>query len=186
MKSKCLYFIFVIIIVVISIIVLFQHNKLDKYNTVYTINVDNKKEQKDSQIVIGKQIPKGIKQYNTGDEVRNDFSNQLFYFKHVIKSGIVKESYIDFIINVDMVDTNPGMTLGVYEIKGYEKDYENNKEVLLKSFGKSYCEENNSYMHCVADGFYANVYQNGYIEVGKDFWICYITENGASRCDFGK
>ena len=54
MKSKCLHFIFVVIIVVISIIVLFQHNKLDKYNTVYTINVDNKNEQKDSQIVIGK------------------------------------------------------------------------------------------------------------------------------------
>ena len=36
-------------------------------------------------------------------------------------------------------------------------------------FEKSYYEENNSYMHCVADGFYANVYQNGYIEVGKDF-----------------
>ena len=85
-----------------------------------------------------------------------------------------------------MANTNPNMTSGVYDIKGYVMDYENNKEVLLKSFGKSYCEEMDSYIHCISDGFYANAYQNGYIEVGKDYWICYITESGASRCDFGK
>ena len=84
------------------------------------------------------------------------------------------------------MSSNPGMTSGVYTLKGYENDYKKNKEELLTSFGESYCEEKKSHMHCKVNDFYANAFKNGYVEVGKGYWNCYVTDRGASRCDFGE
>ena len=191
--KKTIFCFLIIILIFIVTGCSFDKEKTNNYSNnqqenkvIYTINTYDKKVQGNNRILIGKKIPKGIKQYKTGEEARKDFSNSLFCFKHKIRNGKVKESYIEFIITKDMANTNQAMVEGIYTLKGYEKDYENNKKVLLKSFGESYCKEETSYLHCYVDGFYANSFKNGYVEVGEGYWNCYITDKGISRCDFGK
>jgi len=186
MKKKYLIIIPIIIILVILIPVLYKKDKPRENKTIYTINTYDERVQGNNKILIGQEVPEEIKQYKTGEEARANFSNKLFYLKHKIKNGKVKESYVEYIITIDITNTNPGMTSGVYELKGYDEDYENNKEVLLTSFGENYCKEKTSHMHCKVNGLYANAFKNGYVEVGMDYWNCYVTDRGASRCDFGK
>lgn len=186
MKTNYLFIIPVIIIVVFLTIIISSDNNSKENKTIYTINTYDEKVQGNNKILIGQEVPEEIKQYKTGEEARKDFSDKLFYLKHKIKNGKVKESYIEFIITIDMMSSNPGMTSGVYTLKGYENDYKKNKEELLTSFGESYCEEKKSHMHCKVNDFYANAFKNGYVEVGKGYWNCYVTDRGASRCDFGK
>lgn len=185
MIIKSLYII-TIIIVVFSIILFFQHNHLKENKTIYTINSYDDSVKGNNKILMGKEVPKKIKQYKTGEEARKDFPNSLFYLKHITENGKVKESYVEFIVTIAMTNTNPVMTSGVYSLKGYENDYENNKEVLLTSFGESYCEDNTSHIHCKVNELYANAFKNGYVEVGKEYWNCYVTDKGESSCDFGK
>lgn len=186
MKIKNLYIITIIIIIVFLIILFYPQHNSKENKTIYTINSYDESIKGNNKIIIGKEVPKKIKQYKTGEEARIDFSNRLFYLKHKIKNGKVKESYVEFIITMNMTNANPGMTSGVYTLKGYENDYEKNKEILLTSFGESYCEDNSSHMHCKVNGLYANSFKNGYVEVGTDYWNCYVTDKGISRCDFGK
>ncbi len=186
MKKKYLYIISIIVIVVLSIIVFYPQKKSKVNKTIYTINSYDERVHGNNRIIIGHKVPKEIKEYKNGEEARKDFSEGLFYFKHKIKNGIIKESYIEYIITKEMTNTNQDMTSGIYTLKGYENDYENNKEVLLTSLGESNCKEENSHIHCYVDGFYANAFKNGYVEVGKGYWNCYVTDKGISRCDFGK
>ena len=186
MKIKYLYIIIIMILLVFSIILFYPQNNSKENKIIYTINSYDESVKDNNKILIGKEVPKKIKQYKTRESARKDFSNKLFYLKHKIKNGKVKESYVEFILTIDMTKTNPEMTSGIYSLKGYKNDYENNKEVLLSSFGESNCEEKNFYMHCKVNGLYANSFKNGYVEAGTDFWNCYVTDKGASRCDFGK
>ena len=186
MKLKYLYIIPVVSIVVFTIILFYPANNSKENKTIYTINTYDEKVKGNNKILIDQEVPKEIKQYKNFEEARKDFSNRLFCLKHKIKNGKVKESYVEFIITEDMTNINKNINFGIYSLKGYEKDYENNKEVLLESFGESNCKENTDHMHCNIGLYYANAFQNGYVEVGKDYWNCYVTDKGVSRCDFGK
>lgn len=187
MKKINLIIITTIIIVLLIVLVVILYPKENKVNkTIYTVNTYDEKVQGNNKILIGQEVPEEIKQYDTNEEARANFSNRLFYLKHKIKNGKVKDSYVEFIVTLDIVDNNPGMTSGTYTLKGYDGDYNSNKDELLNSFGENYCKENKTYMHCKIDGLYANAFKNGYVEVGTDYWNCYVTDKGASRCDFGK
>lgn len=119
-----------------------------------------------SQYKIGKKIPNGIKQYKSRDAALEDFNNKKMYYKHIIKNDIVKESYVEFIIDNNKIS-----------LKGADPDYyEHNKNVLLRTFDSNNCTMRDTNIHCSAYGMYANAFQNGYVEVGYSYWNCYVSE----------
>jgi hypothetical protein len=184
--KKFLIIIPIVIVIVISIILLYPKEKPKEHKTIYTSNTYDESIQNNNKILIGQGVPKEIKQYKTSLEARNNFSNKSFYFKHEIEDGKVKESYVGFVITEEMANNNQGMTSGEYELKGYKSSYKNNKKTLLNSFGETNCKEELYNIHCRVNGFYANAFKNGYVDVGEGYWVCYVSDKGASRCDFGK
>ena len=119
--------IIITIIVLISIIIFLYNRKSEKNGftgTIYTINYCEGKDHCDKLITIGKKIPSSIKQYKSSEVAIKDFNNKKMYYKHIIKNDIVKESYVEFIIDNNMVS-----------LKGADSSYyEHNKNVLLKIF----------------------------------------------------
>ena len=136
--------------------------------TKYTVNVISS----DDNVRIGYAIPSTITQYSTAAEalaaIRNLVSDESvsFYIKNVMYGGIVKESYVEFIVTETMANNNSGMTAGTYTLRGLDTYDENasstnycksefydetagkcsspyyisNKKVLLKAFGSSNCQ----------------------------------------------
>ena len=151
--------IIITIIVLISIIIFLYNRKSEKNGftgTIYTINYCEGKDHCDKLITIGKKIPSSIKQYKSSEVAIKDFNNKKMYYKHIIKNDIVKESYVEFII-----DNNNKISL-----KGANPNYyEHNKKVLLRTFDSNNCIIRDTNIHCSAYGMYANVFQNGYVEV---------------------
>jgi len=167
------------IIVLISITILVYNIKSVNKSftgTIYTINYCDEKDRCDEIITIDKEIPNSIKQYKSSETAIKDFNNKKMYFKHIIKNDIVKESYVEFI-----VDNNKR------SLKGTDSSYyEHNKNVLLKTFNSNNCTISDNNIHCSANGMYANAFQNGYVEVGYSYWNCYVSEKGKSLCSYGK
>ena len=171
--------IIITIIVLISIIIFLYNRKSEKNGftgTIYTINYCEGKDHCDKLITIGKKIPSSIKQYKSSEVAIKDFNNKKMYYKHIIKNDIVKESYVEFIIDNNMVS-----------LKGADSSYyEHNKNVLLKLFDTNNCTISDTNIHCSPYGMYANAFQNGYVEVGYSYWNCYVSEKGNSLCSLGK
>ena len=176
MKKKL---IIIAIIVFISIISLIHNRKIINHGftgTIYTINYCDERNHCDEMITIGKKIPNSIKQYKSRDAAIKDFNNKKMYYKHIIKNDIVKESHVEFIIDNNKIS-----------LKGADPDYyEHNKKVLLRTFDSNNCIIRDTNIHCSAYGIYANVFQNGYVEVGYSYWNCYVSEKGNSLCSYGK
>lgn len=176
---KKLLIILIFIIVVTSIIILIHNNKDtgNKFSgTVYTINHCEGKDHCNDIITIDKKISNSIKQYKTSESAMKDFNNKNIYFKHIIKNDIVKESYVEFIINDNKSS-----------LKGNDSSYyEHNKNILLRTFDNDNCTISDNNIHCSSDGMYANAFNNGYVEVGYSYWNCYISEKGNSLCSYGK
>ena len=171
----------IIVIIVLILIIMFVHDRKSINQgftgTIYTINYCDERNHCDEMITIGKKIPNSIKQYKSRDAAIKDFNNKKMYYKHIIKNDIVKESYVEFII-----DNNNKISL-----KGTDPDYyEHNKNVLLRTFDSNNCIIRDTNIHCSAYGIYANAFQNGYVEVGYSYWNCYVSEKGNSLCSFGK
>ena len=98
------------------------------------------------------------------------------YIKYFIKNDIVKESYVDFIIDNNKLS-----------LRGVDSSYyEHNKNVLLGAFDSNNCTISDTNIHCSAYKMYANVFQNGYVEVRYSYWNCYVSEKGNSLCSYGK
>ena len=172
--------IIIIVIIVLILIIIFVHDRKSINQvfsgTIYTINYCDENNHCDEKITIGKKIPKNIKQYKSRDAATKDFNNKKMYYKHIIKNDIVKESYVEFI-----VDNHKG------SLKGADPSYyEHNKKALIKTFDNNNCIITDTNIHCSAYGIYANAFQNGYVEVGYSYWNCYVSEKGNSLCSYGK
>ena len=90
-------------IIVLILIIIFVHDRKSVNNgytgTIYTINYCDEKNHCDEMITIGEKIPNSIKQYKSREVAIKDFNNKKMYYKHIIKNDIVKESYVEFIID---------------------------------------------------------------------------------------
>ncbi len=127
---------------------------VDHRTTVYTVSSTNS--------YIGQAIPNDITQYSSASEAMAAFSNHPCYIKHIIRNGVIDESYVEFVVTQAMANANSGMTAGTYALRGlniYDKAsldciseyfdttnniclspyYESNKETLLQAFGSSNC-----------------------------------------------
>ena len=171
--------IIITIIVVISVLI-FVYNRKSVKNSftgiIYTINYCDGKDHCDKLITIGKKIPSSIKQYKSSEAAIRNFNNKKMYYKHIIKNNIVKESYVEFIIDNNKVS-----------LKGSDSSYyEHNKNVLLKTFDSNNCIISDTNIHCRTHRMYANAFQNGYVEVGYSYRNCYVSEKGDSLCSHGK
>ena len=99
---------------------------INRVHHVYTANLYDESLPNNNEIEIGKAIPSGIMQYNTGAEalaalrIATNDNNIQFYFKHVIQDGIVTESYVEFIVTEAMARDNTGVTAGTYAIRGID------------------------------------------------------------------
>ncbi len=132
-----------------------------------------------------------------------------FYLKHNIVNGIVKESYVEFVITEAMAQANTGMVPGTYPLRGigtYDLDlddyivdedyispyYEANKEALKTAFGYgtnlSRCHEQESgiskYFHCDVPNFGAGTYVDGrvYASFGSNIHYCDVFKTGYASC----
>ena len=145
---------------------------------------------------IGQAIPNGITQYSSAAEAMAAFSNRPYYLKHTIQSGVVIESYVEFVVTSAMANANSGMTAGTYYLRGagstynsstnsYNNDspyYESNKAVLLSAFGSANCTDYTSIFHCSVSGLDSNTYANGYVYAHDGHWICGVNSDGSSSC----
>ena len=132
---------------------------------------------------IGQAMPSGIIQYNTASEAMTSFDNLPFYLRHVVKNGIVAESYVEFVVTPTMASANEGMTAGTYALRGLGS-YETNKATMLSAFGNTYCSEYSNYFRCHVSGLDTFAYQNGQVTGtdGNYYWYCYVNYAGASKC----
>ena len=172
--------IIIITIIVLTSITIFVYNKKSVKNcftgTIYTINYCEGKNHCDKMITVGEKIPNSIKQYMSPETAIKNYNNKKMYYKHIIKNDIVKESYVEFII-----DNNKN------SLKGADSSYyEHNKNVLLRAFNSNNCAISETNIHCSAYEMYANAFKNGYVEVGYSYWNCYVSEKGNSLCSYGK
>ena len=172
--------IIIIAIIVLTSITILIHNRKNINQgftgTIYTINYCDEKDHCDEMITIGEEIPNSIKQYKSREAAIKNFNNEKMYYKHIIKNDIVKESYVEFIIDNNKVS-----------LKGADSSYyEHNKNVLLKIFDSNNCTIRDTNIHCRTHGMYANAFLNGYVEVGYSYWNCYVSEKGNSLCSYGK
>ena len=133
---------------------------VDHGTTVYTVS--------STSSYIGQEIPSDITQYSSAAEAMAAFSNKPSYLKHIIRNGVIDESYVEFVVTQAMANANSGMTAGTYSLRGidgislmYDENsnstnyckaeyytegyckgpyYESNKETLLQAFGRENCE----------------------------------------------
>ena len=127
--------------------------------------------------------------------------NKTFYLKHTIVDDIVTESYVEFVVTPEMVQTYSGMTAGTYTLKGGDNGtaYTTNKATLTTAFGSSNCTDESNTFGCSVEtsqgGIAANVYSNGRVDInnfgfatfnGNQMKVirnqCNVDENGYASC----
>ena len=139
---------------------------VDHGTTVYTVS--------STSSYIGQAIPNSITQYSSASEAMAVFENRPFYLNHLIKNGIIEESYIEFVVTQAMASANSGMTAGTYALRGldtYDENasntnyckaeyynsstgkclspyYESNKQTLLSAFGSNNCNSERDVGYC--------------------------------------
>ncbi len=146
----------------------------------YTINSENTQ--------IGQAIQENITQYNTGAEAMAAIGHP-FYLKHKIENGIITESYVEFVVTEAMAAANPGMTVGVYTLRGgidensltTQPIHEANKLTILDAFGSERCFET-WYFYGSVVGLYAHASTGGHIRAYDNSWECDVYIEGDSRC----
>ena len=119
--------------------------------TVYTTGKNNSF---NYNIKVGSPIPSELTQYSNAADAIAALSLYVttyhiltedvpFCLKHVTADDIVIENYLTLVVSNDMVNNNPGMTSGTYDLKGADAySYAANKAVLQAAFGSSNCVEN--------------------------------------------
>ena len=161
---------------------------------------------------IGQAIPNDITQYSSASEAMAAFSNNPFYLKHVIRNGVIDESYVEFVVTQAMANANSGITAGTYALRGfdtYDEEngnciseyfdttnnnclspyYESNKETLLQAFGSSNCGEQTEtgykYYSCSVSDLSASAYSEGGVNASGGSWFCDVYGDGGSTCSGG-
>ena len=179
---------------------------VDHVITVYTIST--------TPSYIGQAIPNDVIQYTSAADAMAAFSNRPFYLKHLIRNGIIEESYVEFVVTATMANNNTGMTAGTYTLRGfvtYDENsnlqnhckaeyydtstnlcmnpyYESNKPILQTAFGSSNCTEYTSYGYkyysCIASGFGAYATSFGLVHADDGGWLCGAGHSNQSNCGY--
>ena len=173
---------------------------------VYTVNLEN-----ETLVEMGQAISNNITQYSSASDAMAAFSNRPFYLKHLVRNGIVEESYLEFIVTDALAQANPEMTAGTYALRGFETYdssapgnckaeyytggycinpyYEANKATLISAFGSWNCGSEYSIgtfkgLACAVSGFEASAGSNGTIGVGNYEWYCNVYSYGNAGCSY--
>ena len=173
--------------------------------TVYTIS--------STSSYIGQAIPNDLTQYSSAADAMAAFSNNPFYLKHIIRNGVIDESYVEFVVTSTMAQANTGMTAGTYDLRGfvtYDENasstnyckseyytggycinpyYENNKATLLSAFGSSNCDSEYNggsykYLSCSVSGLVAAANSNGSIDVNNGEYAGRVYHTGETKTNY--
>ena len=193
---------------------------VDHSRTVYTVNIwdvnDTTTENGTNTTVvyIGQAIANEMTTYTSPTEAMLAFKqatgniDRHFFLKHVLTYNIVTDSYVGFEITPEMAQANPGMTAGIYYLKGakvheyvngswqctssqYDDGngncislyYDMNKATLLSAFSTTYCSENSSFFSCYGGGLIAYISKvNSYVNANDDYQGCSINGQGYAKC----
>ncbi len=176
---------------------------VDHGTTVYTVSSTTSH--------IGQAIPNDITQYSSASDAMAAISNKPLYLKHVIRNGLIDESYVEFVVTQAMANANSGMTAGTYALRGlntYDENssstnyckaeyytggycinpyYESNKATLLQAFGSANCSseyDGGDYksLTCSVSGLGAYAISNGGVSAHDASWDCNVHDDGASDC----
>lgn len=98
-----------------------------------------------TEMTIGELMPISVRIYDNPTDAMSrwtsvsDDGESPFYLKQVLESGIVTESYVEFIVTPEMAAENEGMVAGTYSLKGDDggASYEDNVNILKEAFGYS-------------------------------------------------
>ena len=153
------------------------------------------------EVFSGSEFPSEITRYNNPADAAAAYHDVNFCLKHVIRNGLLAESYSVFIITPEMANENPGMTAGVYELRGYDPDdtiqancppeyynsstdvctntyYDINKAAMLTAFGSSRCSELSTSFYCEITGLMVNNYFTGSINARDYSYRCTVDGGG--------
>ena len=175
---------------------------VDHGTTVYTVS--------STSSYMGQAIPNSITQYSSASDAMAAFENRPFYLKHLIKNGIIEESYVEFVVTEAMAEANPGMTAGTYTLRGlntYDSTadtckaeyydsatnacsspyYAINKATMLRAFGSNICqfenvEDNFKSFSCSVSNLGVHANSSGYVAAENADLICHVNEDGLSKC----
>ena len=174
----------------------------------YTMNIYDEQDEPNSLISLNHTIPSAISTYRTGEEAMQSLNTIIgdgiqrnFYLKHKLENGIVKESYVEFIVTEDLAQKNPGMVAGTYTIRGGIDESslaENKQEIFLqniatinRAFGDNICPLPTTYQNsfnCYTEGLNAGANASGaigvdaYVDYGTIDVYCAVDPDGSSYC----
>ena len=151
------------------------------------------------QMKIGKQIPSGVTIRNNIADAMKDWLNYngrtvttMRYVCSEIKleNNLISEGYAKFKITKERAETNPGMKVGTYTLRGgiNERDLENrpiyeaNKKVLLEAFGSSNCKETKVNLVCDSKDWYAHADSDGWVVASDNGDVCEVDSGGTIYC----
>ena len=101
-------------------------------------------------------------------------------------SNMVTESYVVFEVTASMASANPGMTAGIYELKGGDNgaSYGTNVSTLTTAFGLSNCTDYTSYFLCNVSGLLAFADLSGSVTANdRNDAECNVNDDGDSSCE---
>ena len=109
--------------------------------------------------------------------------NSNSFLKHNIGSlGRVESSDVCYILNGNKYCLKGG---GVYdaETESYNSlYYEENKSLLLETFGEDNCSVDSNRVNCSLSGLYANAHDNGNVNASDFDWHCNVSSTGNAYC----
>ena len=66
---------------------------------------------------------------------------------------------------------------------GADAYYEENKSLLLETFGEDNCSVYSDYVHCLLSGLHAYAYDRGYVRAHASGWHCNVHDTGYAGCN---
>ena len=105
------------------------------------------------------------------------------YLMHNIFNNVVADSYVEFVVSSSLASSN-GITSGTFILKGGDANvYENNKSVLIHTFGSTNCTDNTTSFECSVTNLNATVSDDGSVFVEDGYGNCSIDDDGVSSCE---
>ncbi len=150
-------------------------------NYVYTVSSVER-------LNIGDAIPNNMVTYSTASSAMNGWITEKgygeakpYFLRYSLTNGVISEIYVGFEVTPSIASVNPGMTTGIYYLKGADGGvaYSDNVDVLLSAFGSSYCYSDDHVCDCDATDLSVMANDNGYVENIYDALGCEIHYDGA-------
>ena len=187
-----------------------NENVVNRPTVIYTSNIYDNEDYENTSAFLGQTISPSITQYNNPQGAIDAFNQHAsrtdlnFYLKHVIQDGVILESYVGFIVTPEIVQDNPGMRAGTYEVRGldtYDENYNckseyyisgdcispydaENKRILATAFGNKRCDFSSvDNYDCHSSSFSVGASRGG---VGAYIggWNCNVAITGESNCGY--